>query len=107
MRRRRQVSRVRVLRLEALEGRALLATLTIPTIADGLVADRNLDGVYDDAVLNGTSISDRWFQGVNAPIGQERGVFEFDLSSIAAGSPLVSAKFQFYVTSFTSSSPDG
>ncbi len=51
------------------------------------------------------SITDRWF--TDPTIGQERGVFEFDLSRIAPGTPILSATIALEVTSFTSSTVGG
>src|SRR3954466_8164794 len=89
------------LKLEHLEGRDVPAVLTIPTFADGLVADVNLDGAFDLVIDNASTISDRWF--ATAGIGQERGVFEFHLGGIAPGTVINSPSFGFDAQSFTSS----
>ncbi len=87
--------------MESLEDRSLLATLQLNPIADGLVADRNLDGAFETAVVSGSSISNRWF--TDPAIGQERGVFEYDLSQIPAGTQILSARFRVNVNSYTTS----
>ena len=75
------------------------------TVADGTVADRNLDGTYDAVDTTSSSITDRWF--TDPTIGQERGVFEFNLSRIAPGTPILSATIALDITSLTSSSVGG
>ena len=98
----RRLKRRRLL-LEPLEPRRLLAHLELPAIADGLVADRDLDGTFETAVEGNASILDRWF--TNAEIGQERGVFEFDLTGIATGATVSAAKIGLDFTS-RATSPD-
>jgi uncharacterized delta-60 repeat protein len=87
---------------ELAEIRTLLSSHSLIAVADGTVADRNLDGQFETSISNGTSILDRWF---SAPeIGEERGVFEFDLTQFAPGSTVLSAKIGLNITSFTSGS---
>ncbi len=76
-----------------------VANIPFTTVADGTVADRNLDGTYDTVDTTSPSITDRWF--TDPTIGQERGVFEFDLSRIAPGTPILSATIALDVTSYT------
>lgn len=65
---------------ETLEVRTLPATYTFPVIADGIVFDRNLDGIFEGVNTTNTIISTLLTQpGGN---GDERGVFEFDLNVI-------------------------
>ncbi len=97
----RRSQRYRRLRVESLERRHLLAALTLTTTADGMVADTNHDGVFDSVDSTSASISNRWFNPPTTP-AQERGIFEFDLRNIAAGSRVDSASFSFHVQSFTS-----
>ena len=82
-----------------------VASIPFTTVADGTVSDRNLDGVYDSVNTTGTSITDRWF--TDPTIGQERGIFEFNLSRIAPGTPIQSVTIGLQVTSFTSTSVAG
>ncbi len=82
-----------------------VASIPFTTMADGTVSDRNLDGVYDSVNTTGTSITDRWF--TDPTIGQERGIFEFNLSRIAPGTPIQSVTIGLQVTSFTSTSVGG
>lgn len=89
----------RQLLLESLESRRLLAQLELTAVADGEVADTDLDGAFETVSTNGLTISDRWF---SSPIGQERGVFEFDLAGIPSGATVTSAKIGLDVASFTS-----
>jgi|GEM_PF-2234808 len=97
----RRLQRHRRLRLETLERRHLLAALTLTTTADGMVMDTNHDGVFDSVNSTSATISNRWFNPPTTP-AQERGIFEFDLRDIAAGSTIDSASFAFHVQSFTS-----
>ncbi len=90
---------------ESLEDRTVPTTASLSTVADGLVADRNLDGTFETAVTYGTTVTDRWFS--DPTIGQERDVFEFDLSRITAGTPILSATLNLDVISYTSSSLNG
>ena len=83
----------------------LVDNMFFTTVADGTVADRNLDGSYDTVDTTNSSISDRWF--TDPTIGQERGVFEFDLSRIAPGTPILSATIALDVTSYTASTVGG
>ena len=89
---------------EWLEDRAVPTTASLTTIADGIVADRNLDGTFETVVTN-TPITDRWF--TDPTIGQERDVFEFNLASIAPGTSIVSATLSLTVESYTSSWSNG
>ena len=98
--RRSRTSQWRRLATESLEERCLLTTVILNPVADGIVADRNLDGAFETAVVSGSSISDRWF--TDSSIGQERGIFEFDLSQVAAGTQISSARLRLSVNSFTS-----
>ena len=82
-----------------------VANIPFTTVADGTVADRNLDGTYDAVDTTSPSITDRWF--TDPTIGQERGVFEFDLSRIAPGTPILSATIALDVTSYKSSTVSG
>ena len=82
-----------------------VANIPFTTVADGTVADRNLDGTYDAVDTTSSSITDRWF--TDPTIGQERGVFEFDLSRIALGTPILSATITLDITTLTSSSVGG
>ena len=82
-----------------------VANIPFTTVADGTVADRNLDGTYDAVDTTSSSITDRWF--TDPTIGQERGVFEFDLSRIAPGTPILSATIALDVTSYTASTVGG
>ncbi len=82
-----------------------VANIPFTTIADGTVADRNLDGTYDTVDTTNQSITDRWF--TDPTIGQERGVFEFDLSRIAPGTPILSATIALDVTSYTAGTVGG
>jgi VCBS repeat-containing protein len=108
---RRRLSRTRRTRLvvlELLEPRTVPTTLTLNPVADGLVADRNLDGVYDAVDTSSTSVTDRYFDSTYASgIGQERDVFEFNLSGIASGTPILSATLGLNVLSYTSSNNSG
>ncbi|WP_167546990.1 SdrD B-like domain-containing protein [Stieleria maiorica] len=81
--------------MESLESRHLLAQVTLTAVADGKIADTDLDGTYETLTTNGNTITDRWF--TSSGIGQERGAFEFDLSSIPEGSTLTAAKLGLYV----------
>ena len=101
----RRLTRRRRLLLEPLEPRRLLAHLELSAIADGLVADRDLDGTFETALDGGTSILDRWF--AIADIGQERGVFEFDLTGITAGATVSAAKIGLDFTSRTTPGDPG
>ncbi len=69
--------------LENLEPRTVLTTLTFTSVTDGVVADRDWNGSFETVDATGTSITDRWFQLDG--IGQERGVFEFNLAGVAPG----------------------
>ena len=86
----RSAKRRRSLFLERLEPRRLLAQLELPAVADGEIADRDLDGTFETVATSGTTIKDRWFS--SPTIGQERGAFEFDLSGIAPGATITAAK---------------
>ncbi|MBC8113292.1 MAG: hypothetical protein H7062_02865, partial [Candidatus Saccharimonas sp.] len=91
--------------VEAAEVRLLLSSHALTVVADGTVADRDLDGQSDVALTSDTNITNRWFN--LSGIGQERGVFEFDLSQFTPGSTVLSAKIGLYVTSFTSGVTNG
>ncbi len=52
---------------ERLEPRTVLTTVTLNPVADGLVADRNLDGVYDAVDTSSTSVTDRYFDATYVP----------------------------------------
>jgi uncharacterized delta-60 repeat protein len=91
--------------VEPAEVRLLLSSFALTATADGTVADRNLDGVFEDVSSAGTSVQNRWFDFLN--IGEERGVFEFDLSQFAPGSHVLSARLGLYFTSFTSDATSG
>jgi hypothetical protein len=91
---------------ERLEMRTVPSTFTFNPVADGLVADRNLDGVYDAVDTTSTSVSDRYFDAsVVSGIGQERDIFEFDLSAIAPGTPIASATLGLDVLGLTTGEP--
>lgn len=92
-------------RLEQLEERAVPTTLAFPVLADGVVADRDLDGIFEVAHTTATTITDR--SSAAPDIGRERGILEFDLGRIARGTPILSARLGFQVTSFTTTSAGG
>ncbi len=97
----------RKLDFDRLESRAVPAILSLPTTADGQVSDTNLDGTFETLNTTDITISDRWFSPSIGPgIGEERGVFEFDLRGIAPGSTINGAALSIRVASFTSSLPD-
>lgn len=91
--------------VELAETRVLLSSHSLSPISDGVVADRDLDGVFEYAESSATSVTNRWFDF--GGIGQERSVFEFDLAQFAPGSVVTSAKLGMYVTSFTSGATSG
>jgi|GEM_PF-4745070 len=91
--------------VEPAEVRLLLSSYSLTAVADGTVADQNLDGVFETVNSSGTSLQNRWFDFLN--IGEERGVFEFDLSQFAPGSHVLSARLGLYFTSFTSDATSG
>jgi hypothetical protein len=95
----RGLKRRRRLFLERLEPRRLLAQLELAAVADGEIADRDLDGTFETVATSGTTIKDRWFS--SPTIGHERGVFEFDLASIAAAT-VASAKIGLDITVYNS-----
>jgi uncharacterized delta-60 repeat protein len=101
----RRARRRDALTFDRLESRTVLSTLSFTTTADGLVADRDLDGTFETAITNDTSVTDRWFS--DSTIGQERDVFEFNLSGIAPGTPIVSATLSLTVDSYTASISNG
>jgi uncharacterized delta-60 repeat protein len=91
--------------VEPAEVRLMLSSYSLTATADGTVADRNLDGGFEDVSASGTSVQNRWFDFLN--IGEERGIFEFDLSRFAPGSHVLSARLGLYFTSFTSDAASG
>lgn len=90
---------------ELAEPRILLSTHSLAPVADGVVADRDLDGQFEFADSSSSSVTNRWFDF--GGIGQERAVFEFDLSQFAPGSVVTSARLGAHVTSFTSGATSG
>ena len=97
--RKRHARRRRRLLVESLESRRVLAQVSLTAVADGEIADQDLDGTFETFDTTGTTISNRWFN--IAGIGQERGAFEFDLSGIA-GSTITSAKIGLDVAVYNS-----
>jgi len=101
-----QVQRLRrTLTVEYLEVRDV-PSISVPASSDGIVADRNLDGVYDTVDTSTYQVSDRWFStAYSTTIGQERPVIEFDLQglNLPAGTGITSATLEFTVESYTSS----
>ncbi len=85
-----------------LETRTLLTSVSLNPVADGTAIDSDRDGLFD-TVADTTSITDRNFDFDPSPRYEERGLFEFDLRSVAGGTISTDVSFQIYVSSFTTS----
>ncbi len=84
---------------EALECRMLPAATVITASVDGYVRDANRDGVFTVVDSTGANILTRSTTGTN--VGFERGILEFDLSTISTALSVNTATLVLNVSQFT------
>ncbi len=86
------------IRLEELELRRLLTVYTIPAVADGIVFDRNRDEIFEGANTKVTTVEP--LLDSDPEIGDQRGVYEFNIESIPSTERIASVVLRLDIADY-------
>jgi len=98
--RRTKAQRTRTLALELLEERTVPSTYNLAPTVDGFANDHNLDGTFETLNTSQDTVQMRLFQPIYN-VGEDRGLFEFNLGSLLPGWTINSAAMRFTVASYS------
>src|SRR5690349_9441871 len=97
--RRRRPTRCRQLELERLEDRLTPSAYNLTAVDDGFATDQNQDGVFESLDRTGNRVQMQLYPP-SYNLGEQRGLVQFNLSSIPAGTPITSAQLLGYIPSY-------